>query len=162
MKSKTEKSIIVPISSYLVNELQAYKAGRDSQYLFDDQEIKQCEVLEYSKYFGKLFKQLGISNFTFHNLKHTFASLQSDLGIGAITTKGLLGHSDLSMTLRYSHTGLDSKRKAVESLTEHILSINMTSVVSQTGTAQMRHENNGYFVCLVYRDTYRKTPIPLD
>ncbi|MCF6156623.1 MAG: hypothetical protein E3K36_15625 [Candidatus Brocadia sp.] len=61
------------------------QAGRDSEYHFEDREINHDVLLEYSKYFGKLFKQLGISNFTFHNLRHTFASLQGDLGTGAIT-----------------------------------------------------------------------------
>ena len=82
-------------------------------------------------------KTVGIDRFTFHNLRHTFASLQGDLGTGAITVKEMLGHSDLSMTLRYSHAGLDGKKRAIESFTNHILGMSKEKVlplVSQTGT----------------------------
>lgn len=58
---------------------------------------------EYSTYFSGLFKDMGIAGFTFHNHRHTFASLmQSDLGIGAITVMGMTGHSSLGMLQKYS------------------------------------------------------------
>ena len=83
-----------------------------------------------------MFKSLGIHGFTFHNLRHTFASLQGDLGTVAITVKEMLGHSDLSMTLRYSHAGLDGKKRAIETFTNHILGMNEKTtmpMVSKTG-----------------------------
>lgn len=101
-------------------------------------EIAHAIVNQYSNNFGTLFKQLGIHNFTFHNLRHTFASLQSDTGTDIVTTKELLGHSDITMTLRYSHKQLDIKRNAVERVTEHVLSLNkgkVLPVLSQAGTA---------------------------
>lgn len=48
-----------------------------------------------------------------------------------------LGHFTLNVTLRYSHTGLDSKKKDVETLTGHVLSISEKAImlmVSKTGT----------------------------
>ncbi len=70
-----------------------------------------------------MFKGLGIDNFTFHNLRHTFSSLlQGELGIGAVVVQGMTGHSSLSMLQKYSHTGLDNKQKAIQALTDHVLS----------------------------------------
>jgi integrase len=78
--------------------------------------------VRYSDHFSTLFKSLGIHNFTFHNLRHTFSSLlQGELGIGAVVVQGMTGHSSLGMLQRYSHTQLDSKKKAIQALTNHVL-----------------------------------------
>ncbi|MBI5308100.1 MAG: tyrosine-type recombinase/integrase [Planctomycetes bacterium] len=91
-------------------------------------------VNEYSKHFSDLFKGMGIRGFTFHNLRHTFASImQSDLGIGAITVMGMTGHSSLGMLQKYSHTGLDSKQRAIRALNSHIVTTgrNVNQAVGQ-------------------------------
>ena len=116
-----------------------YKLLSGSDRLFDDRKGNHCLVVGYSEYFSKLFKGLGIMNFTFHNLRHTFSSLlQSELGIGAVVVQGMTGHSSLGMLQKYLHTGLDSKRKAIEMLTSHVLGVSEKAaipVVPKTGTA---------------------------
>ncbi|TVL95413.1 MAG: hypothetical protein CV087_24375 [Candidatus Brocadia sp. WS118] len=72
---------------------------------------------------------------SFHTLRHTFSSIHGDLGTGANTIRELLGHSNLSMTTRYSHSGIEAKTKAIETLTEHILNNKAETVTSKTGTA---------------------------
>ena len=144
VQSKTGKLVSIPLSSYLADELMQYKAGCNSGHLFEGRMIKKSLMTTYSNHFARLFKELGIFNFTFHNLRHTFASLQGDLGTGAVTVKDMLGHSDLSMTLRYSHAGLDGKKRAIEAFTNHILGMNesgfttlkkaINPMVSKTGT----------------------------
>lgn len=118
--SKTGKLITVPLLGLAIRELSAYKETSTTDYLFEVRVIHKV-VASYSFYFSNLFKKLGICDFTYHSLRHTFASFQADIGTGAVTTMGLLGHSSLDMTLRYSHTGLDSKRQAIESMSERIL-----------------------------------------
>ena len=91
--------------------------------MFEDREITHKVVVEHSTYFSGVFKDMGIAGFTFHNLRHSFASImQSDLGIGAVTVMGMTGHSSLGMFQKYSHTGLDSKQKAIHALNSHVLS----------------------------------------
>ena len=121
VQSKTGKLISMPLSTHMVQELMAYKSICSSEFLFESRGVNAAVVSSYSAYFSNLFKGLGISDFTYHNLRHTFASMQGDLGTRAIVTKELLGHSDLSMTMQYIHTGLESKRRAVDALTNHVL-----------------------------------------
>ncbi|KXK25312.1 MAG: phage integrase [Candidatus Brocadia sinica] len=93
VQSKTNKQVTVPLSSYLADELTKYKEGHTEERLFESKEITNAVVIRYSEYFSGLFKELGIDNFTFHNLRHSFASLQGDIGTGAIVTQNMLGHS---------------------------------------------------------------------
>lgn len=58
----------------------------------------------------------GIEDFTFHDLRHTFAGHLLMRGVDLLTVKELPGHKSITMTLRYAHLNLDHKRKAVESL----------------------------------------------
>lgn len=122
-QSKTGKLMNIPISTFLVEELNEYLDKHQSDRLFDDRPVNQLLVQEYSAYFSKLFKSLGIENFTYHNLRHSFGTFQSDAGADAFVTQSLLGHSDLTMTARYTHKQIASKRMAIESTTEYVLNI---------------------------------------
>lgn len=120
---KTGRLVSIPMSEYLKNELQGYRKHSTDDRVFETRGIAHAVVVEYSTHFSALFKGLGIHNFTFHNLRHTFSSiLQGELGIGAVVVQGMTGHSSLSMLQKYSHTGLDNKQKAIQALTDHVLS----------------------------------------
>ncbi len=121
VQSKTGKLINVPISNFFAQELREYKEGCTDEYLFESGEINHSLVVKYSYYFKKLFKNLGIDCFTYHNLRHCFSTFQSDSGTDAFTTQSLLGHSSLSMTARYTHKQIESKRNAIEGMTDYIL-----------------------------------------
>jgi site-specific recombinase XerD len=58
----------------------------------------------------------GRSDPPFHDLRHTFATNLVLGGADLATVKELMGHADITMTLRYSHPTPDSKRRAVDSL----------------------------------------------
>ena len=128
---KTGKLVSIPVSDYLLGELLRYKETNPGDKVFESREITNAVVAGYSEYFSKLFKSLGIMNFTFHNLRHIFSSLlQSDLGVGAVVVQGLTGHSSLSMLQKYSHTGLSNKQQAIKSLTDHVLSARKETALS--------------------------------
>ena len=64
----------------------------------------------------KLFNS-GISDkkqwVNFHTLRHTFASWLVEKGTDIYLVKDLLGHYDLSMTMRYAHIGNNQLKQAV-------------------------------------------------
>jgi integrase len=55
----------------------------------------------------------GIHNFHWHDLRHTFASRLTMSGVPAQVIMELMGHSSLSMVLRYSHLSPSHRHEAV-------------------------------------------------
>lgn len=81
--------------------------------------------------FETALRRSGIQDFRFHDLRHTFASNLVMEGVDIMTVKELMGHKDLTMTLRYTHLAPNHKTKAVNIL-DRVLSLNPPqSAVSQ-------------------------------
>jgi integrase len=66
--------------------------------------------------FERAVKKAGLEDFTFHDLRHTFASRLVMSGVDLPTVQALMGHKDISMTLRYTHLSSDHKQRAVRAL----------------------------------------------
>lgn len=73
-------------------------------------------VGDIKKGWGKLLTDAGIEQFRFHDLRHHFASKLVRAGVDLNTVRELLGHADVSMTLRYAHLAPDTLAAAVEKL----------------------------------------------
>jgi integrase len=67
------------------------------------------------RHFSWLVKRLGIKG-TLHDLRHTFASHLAMSGVGIPVIKELLGHSDISTTMIYSHLSPDIHTVAIQKL----------------------------------------------
>ena len=86
------------------------------------------EIGKVSNAFDRAVKELGFNNgitdplnkFTFHCLRHTFASWLVQNGVDLYTVKELLGHSTLAMTERYSHLAKDTLKNAVKKLEDSL------------------------------------------
>ena len=66
--------------------------------------------------FERAVRKALILDFTFHDLRHTFASRLVMSGVDLPTVKDLMGHKNINMTLRYSHLSSEHKRSAVGKL----------------------------------------------
>lgn len=58
----------------------------------------------------------GLENIRFHDLRHTAASFMVAGGANLAEVRDILGHSNLQVTSRYSHLGIDGMRKAVDKM----------------------------------------------
>jgi len=64
----------------------------------------------------RLLKDVDISGFRWHDMRHHFASWLVMGGVNLNTVHELLGHSDYATTLRYAHLEPEHNVRAVEVL----------------------------------------------
>jgi integrase len=83
-------------------------------YLFVNEEGQTFANVRKS--FDTAVRKSGITDFRFHDLRHTFASNLVMDGVDIMTVKELMGHKDLTMTLRYAHLAPNHKSRAVNIL----------------------------------------------
>ena len=110
--SKNGEKREIPICHVLASIFRELPRKSDFVFSFNDGR----RMLRAREGFEKAVKRAGILNFTFHDLRHTFASHLVMSGVDLLTVKELLGHKSINMTLRYAHLNPDHKRKAVELL----------------------------------------------
>jgi site-specific recombinase XerD len=68
------------------------------------------------RWFTEAVREVGLKDFTWHCLRHTFASRLVMAGVDLRTVQELLGHSSIHMTMRYSHLSPEHCVKALEKL----------------------------------------------
>ena len=66
--------------------------------------------------FERAIRQAGIEGLVFHDLRHSFASRLVMSSVDLLTVQVLMGHKEISMTLRYTHLTTDHKQQAVRAL----------------------------------------------
>lgn len=61
-------------------------------------------------------KRAGLKKITFHMFRHTIATRLLRNGADIVTVKEIMGHSNISTTLRYAHSNAGQQRRAMEKL----------------------------------------------
>ena len=112
---KTQKIRGIPINADARKVLEYWALGKRNEFIFYNPETGKPFV-DLKAGFKLACKKAGIEGVTWHTLRHTFASRLVDRGVDIVTVKELLGHSSITVTMRYTHTNLESKRAAVGKL----------------------------------------------
>ena len=72
------------------------------------------EPRTFKDYYNQILELGGIRHFTFHALRHTFASRAMEQGMDPKTLSTILGHYSVSFTLdTYAHVLIDHKREGM-------------------------------------------------
>ncbi len=66
--------------------------------------------------FGRACRKAEITDFHFHDLRHTFASTLVQKGVDLYRVQRLLGHRDGRMTQRYAHLAPENLIEAIRVL----------------------------------------------
>lgn len=94
---KGSKERIVPIPETLKNYLEIINNKND--YIIHSSRDRN----EVTRQFRKYANQIGLSNFTFHNLRDTYASWMVQRGVSLKVIQELLGHESIQTTMIYAH-----------------------------------------------------------
>jgi len=106
-RSKSGRAREIPINSILRKTLISVPRST-SPYVFDGSDP--------GKWFGKACRGAGIKDFSWHCLRHTFASRLVMAGVPIRAVAELMGHTELQTTLRYAHLAPGYLAEAVERL----------------------------------------------
>jgi integrase len=110
-RSKNGRSRKVPMNSRLAAELRRLRSN-GTPYVFTQRAGERLKSIVTA--FKTACRHAAIGHVRFHDLRHTFATNLVMNGVDLVTVKEILGHSDISMTVRYSHPSDERKMAAVE------------------------------------------------
>lgn len=107
--AKSGKQRHIPLNAEALAVMKQWQSQTsDSGRVFDVKGVKSA--------WGGLLEAAKIERFRFHDLRHHFASKLVMAGVDLNTVRELLGHADLTMTLRYAHLAPAHLAAAVEKL----------------------------------------------
>lgn len=100
----------IPLPGYLLTLLQKWR-GRQEDYLMPGRKKEYTEPRTLQYRFLRILKSLGIPSFNFHMLRHIFATNCISHGFDMKTVSELLGHSNVTTTMRiYVHSDMQRKK----------------------------------------------------
>lgn len=109
-----ESMRIIPIPPRLYPLLHTYKKD-DALYIISGERKNWAEPRTIQYRFHKILKKCGIESFNFHMLRHAFATRCVSMGLDIKSLSGILGHSNIQMTLNlYVHPTMQQKRQLME------------------------------------------------
>lgn len=106
--SKSSKTRHIPLNKTALQVLKDWHKQSSDEWVFT--------VGTFQKSWQKLVQDAGLVDFKFHDLRHDFASKLVMAGVDLKTVQELLGHADLTMTLRYAHLAPSHRAAAVEKI----------------------------------------------
>lgn len=107
-RGRSAKPRHIPLNAVMVEMMKALSR--------DDEKVFPIVEDNLRRTFERACELAGIGHCRIHDLRHTFASGLAMAGIPLNTIRELLGHTSMTMTLRYAHLCPSVKAEAVEAL----------------------------------------------
>ncbi|MYM55193.1 site-specific integrase [Thalassovita mangrovi] len=79
-------------------------------------EVEGAPLVNLQKPWRRIRAKAGIDDVRIHDLRHTYASVAMKDGIDPFTLKEIMGHKNLTTTLRYAHLADDAVQRAAGSV----------------------------------------------
>lgn len=114
--AKSGQTRMVPLNDHAVEVLKVWRptdAKRDD-FVFSGRDDER--LTEIKTAWKRITREAKVTEFRFHDLRHTFASKLVQVGIDLNTVRELLGHADIKQTLRYAHLAPEQRRAAVDKI----------------------------------------------
>uniref|UniRef100_A0A7C4VRC5 Site-specific integrase n=1 Tax=Desulfatirhabdium butyrativorans TaxID=340467 RepID=A0A7C4VRC5_9BACT len=120
--TKNSETRFAFMTESLKQELLTLTPGKPSELVFKDRSGKK--ITSISATWDRIVNGLGLNDgvedrrlkFTFHGLRHSFASNLVKIGVDLYRVQKLLGHRTPKMTLRYAHLGQDDLKDAIHQM----------------------------------------------
>jgi integrase len=117
--AKSGKTRHVPLNSEALHIIKSWRQQTDSvDLVFPNKDGGRFDTLK--KGWAGIMTAAKIKSFRWHDLRHHFASSLVMAGVVLNTVRELLGHGDMTMTLRYAHLAPEHKASAVEKLVKGV------------------------------------------
>jgi integrase len=112
-QAKAGKAIPVPLNDMAVNVLRrVFRSGATWVFTYKDEPIIQPSGAAWRK----ALKRAGISEFRWHDLRHTWASWHVQNGTSLVELQQLGGWSSYAMVLRYAHLAPETLANAASNI----------------------------------------------
>ena len=96
-----------------VDKVVSIVKSDDPELLFPSKK-KPHQPFEFRKHWNKALIDAGITDFRFHDLRHSAASFLAMNGATLQEIADVLGHKSIQMTMRYSHLCVDHKQNLID------------------------------------------------
>lgn len=116
---KTDSSLrAIPVPKAIGKHLKAEGKHLPGDYYVATCSLHLMEPRRYYEKYKQILRKCGITtDYTFHALRHTYATRCIESGIDPKVVSELLGHSSVTITLnRYVHPTMELKKRCVERL----------------------------------------------
>jgi len=109
---------MIPLPKDLMDYIRGFKM-RENDYILTASP-KHTEPQTYYSRYKTFLRQHNLGDYTFHELRHTFATHCVDMGFDIKSLSEILGHADVSTTMNlYVHPTLQMKKRQMDMLTMH-------------------------------------------
>ena len=117
-KTKNGKPKTLPLNKVALGVLNRRLKVKSikNDFVFFSRNGKKINKHNLRLSFYRVMKKAEITDFRFHDLRHTFATRLAQAGVDLYKISKLLGHKNIRTTQRYAHHCPDSLRDGVEIL----------------------------------------------